>query len=322
MSSLWPETPIRYSPDVEIHSSSAMRKKAKVSSQHWMKQENDPDTAQWETRTSGTTSDVEQDNTLSSAVSISPAEALSPSVMLTITKLQCLLESKQERINFLEKQVEDLQQDRKFLRAQIENLTSAKTTAEVILSFLYSDCKPGKSLYSDTKPRKRSRTASTSSSFSNDSASDVSITTVSSGTSSDVKKKRHHKDKRRGKKAKDYSRKRATGVQYVIHRYKQVLSAFNKKKSMSGAFRHYGIDRNTIANTAPIAELHLAAKEMLQVVGLFHPREETLVKYAQKCAVVIENDENLSRKIEQMKATGELLPITAKKSKIHSMLNS
>ncbi|XP_069047376.1 coiled-coil domain-containing protein 106 isoform X2 [Lepisosteus oculatus] len=305
MSSLWPDKAVRYSPEVEIHSSSAMRKKAKVSSQHWMKQENDPDTAQWDTRTSGTTSDVEQDNTLSSAVStLSPTEALSPSVMLTITKLQCLLESKQERINFLEKQVEDLQQDRKFLRSQIENLTSAKSITE------------------ESKPRKRSRTASSSSSFSNDSGSDISLTTVSSGTSNDGKKKRHHKDKRRGKKAKDYSRKRATGVQYVIHRYKQVLSAFNKKKSMSGAFRHYGIDRNTIANTAPIAELHLAAKEMLQVVGLFHPREETLVKYAQKCAVVIENDENLSRKIEQMKATGELLPITAKKSKTHSTLNS
>ncbi|MBN3291894.1 CC106 protein, partial [Polypterus senegalus] len=112
----------------------------------------------------------------------------------------------------------------------------------------------------------------------------------------------------------------ATGVQYVIHRYKQVLSTFNKKKSMSGAFRHYGIDRNTIANTAPIAELHLAAKEMLGVVGLFNPREETLVKYAQKCANLIESDENLSRKIELMKATGELLPITAKKPKMHCMM--
>ena len=112
----------------------------------------------------------------------------------------------------------------------------------------------------------------------------------------------------------------ATGVQYVIHRYKQVLSAFNKKKSMSGAFRHYGIDRNTIANTAPIAELYLAAKDNLHLVGLFHPREETLVKYAQKCAVLIESDEGLSRKIEQMKATGELLPITAKKSKNQSLL--
>lgn len=55
-------------------------------------------------------------------------EGLPPSVMLTITKLQCLLESKQEKIETLERQVEDLQQDRKFLRQQIENLTSSRST--------------------------------------------------------------------------------------------------------------------------------------------------------------------------------------------------
>ncbi|KAJ8375853.1 hypothetical protein SKAU_G00064330 [Synaphobranchus kaupii] len=325
-SSLWLEEPTRFCPSVEIDSSSGMRKKARVSSQRWLKQENDPEAIQWETMTSGTASDVEQDNTLSSAVSskpltalaLSPAEGLPPSVMLTITKLQCLLESKQERISFLERQVEDLQQDRKFLRSQIENLTSFRSAPATASTA--EDSKPGKLLYSDPKPRKRSRVESSCSSFSNDSGSEESACTLTSGTSSDMKRKRHHRERRRGKKAKDYSRKRATGVQYVIHRYKQVLSAFNKKKSMSGAFRHYGIDRNTIANTAPIAELYLAAKETLHLVGLFHPREETLVKYAQKCAILIESDEGLSRKIEQMKATGELLPITAKKSKNHSLL--
>ncbi|XP_035268288.1 coiled-coil domain-containing protein 106-like [Anguilla anguilla] len=318
-SSLWLEEPTRFCPIIEIDSSSDMRKKASVSSQCWLKQENDPEEVKWETMTSGTASDVEQDNTLSSAVStLSPAEGLPPRVMLTITKLQCLLESKQERISFLERQVEDLQQDRKFLRSQIENLTSLRSAAPTASTA--EDSKRGKLLYSDSKPRKRSKVESSCSSFSSDSGSEESACTLTSVTSSDMKRKRHHRERRRGKKAKDYSRKRATGVQYVIHRYKQVLSAFNKKKSMSGAFRHYGIDRNTIANTAPIAELYLAAKETLHLVGLFHPREETLVKYAQKCAVLIESDESLSRKIERMKATGELLPITAKKSKSHSLL--
>lgn len=57
----------------------------------------------------------------------SHAENLPPRVLLTITKLQCMLESKQERISALERQVEDLMQDRKFLRSQIENLTSTRT---------------------------------------------------------------------------------------------------------------------------------------------------------------------------------------------------
>ena len=49
--------------------------------------------------------------------------------MMTITKLQCMLDSKQERIAALERQVEDLLQDRKFLRTQIENLTSSRSLA-------------------------------------------------------------------------------------------------------------------------------------------------------------------------------------------------
>lgn len=56
-------------------------------------------------------------------------EGLPPKVLLTITKLQCMLESKQERIASLERQVEDLMQDRKFLRTQIENLTSNRSIA-------------------------------------------------------------------------------------------------------------------------------------------------------------------------------------------------
>lgn len=57
----------------------------------------------------------------------SHVESLPPRVLLTITKLQCMLESKQERIAALERQVEDLMQDRKFLRSQIENLTSNRS---------------------------------------------------------------------------------------------------------------------------------------------------------------------------------------------------
>lgn len=111
----------------------------------------------------------------------------------------------------------------------------------------------------------------------------------------------------------------ATGVQYVIHRYKQVLSAYIKKKSMSEAFRHLGIDRNTIANTASIAELHLAGKDIIPVVGMFRQGEETLVNYAQRCTMIIDSDTELSRKIDQMKANGELLPISGKRPRgLHS----
>lgn len=88
---------------------------------------------------------------------------------------------------------------------------------------------------------------------------------------------------------------------------------------MSEAFRHLGIDRNTIANTASIAELHLAGKDIVPAVGIFRQGEETLVNYAQRCTVIIDSDTELSRKIDQMKANGELLPISGKRPRgLHS----
>lgn len=85
---------------------------------------------------------------------------------------------------------------------------------------------------------------------------------------------------------------------------------------MSEAFRHLGIDRNTIANTASIAELHLAGKDMVPLVGMFRQGEETLVSYAQRCTLVIDSDVDLARRIDQMKANGELLPISGKRPRI------
>lgn len=85
---------------------------------------------------------------------------------------------------------------------------------------------------------------------------------------------------------------------------------------MSEAFRHLGIDRNTIANTASIAEIHLAGKDMVALVGNFRQGEETLVSYAQRCTMVIDSDMDLASKIDQMKASGELLPISGKRSRL------
>uniref|UniRef100_A0A8C6TIQ0 Coiled-coil domain-containing protein 106 n=1 Tax=Neogobius melanostomus TaxID=47308 RepID=A0A8C6TIQ0_9GOBI len=168
---------------------------------------------------------------------------------------------------------------------------------------------------SEVKSHKRER-GSSSSSGSSGSDCEGSDSSEVSAASSEQRKKKHHKDKKKSKKSKDYSRKRATGVQYVVQRYKQVLSAFNKRKNMSEAFRQLGIDRNTIANTASIAELHLANKDMIPLVGQFRQGEETLVSYAQRCTMVIDSDPDLARKIDHMKANGELLPISGKRSRL------
>ncbi|XP_068604280.1 coiled-coil domain-containing protein 106 [Brachionichthys hirsutus] len=323
MSSVWQQEPSGYSPCVEIDSSS-VRCKDRLSSPAWLKQEHDElRIIKWENLQTGGSADAVQDNTPSSAMSAaSCAESLPPRVLLTITKLQCMLESKQERIAALERQVDDLMQDRKFLRSQIENLTSSRSVQTFASpSPLVEVLKSSKVPHSDNKSRKRERASCSSSGGGGNSGSEESDSSEVSAASSEHRRKKHHKEKKRSRKGKDYSRKRATGVQYVIHRYKQVLSAFVKKKSMSEAFRHLGIDRNTIANTASIAELHLAGKDIVPLVGMFRPGEETLVNYAQRCTLVIDSDTDLSRKIDQMKANGEMLPISGKRARgFHSHL--
>ncbi|XP_047205835.1 coiled-coil domain-containing protein 106-like isoform X3 [Girardinichthys multiradiatus] len=292
MSSMWQQEPSGYSPCVEIDSSS-VRSKDRLGSSSWLKQEQDElRIIKWENFQGGASSDAVQDNTPSSAMSAaSTFEGLPPRVLLTITKLQCMLESKQERIAALERQVEDLMQDRKFLRSQIENLTTNRSMPSFAAPSSAAEApKSSKVQHSENKSRKRER-ASSSSSASSDSGSEVSDSSEISAAST-------------------------TGVLYVINRYKQVLSAFIKKKSMSEAFRHHGIDRNTIANTASIAELHLAGKEMVPLVGQFRQGDETLVNYAQRCTLVIDSDPELSRKIDLMKANGQLLPISGKRSRV------
>ncbi|XP_061876947.1 coiled-coil domain-containing protein 106-like [Entelurus aequoreus] len=321
MSSLWQQEVSGFSPCVEIDSSCVRRSNDRLGSPSWLKQEHDDlRIIKWESFQAATSADVVQDNTPSSAMSASShLESLPPKVLLTMTRLQCMLENKQERIVALERQVEDLMQDRKFLRSQIENLTRNRSFAPPGPAAAEA-FKANKGTHPEAKSRKRER-ASSSSSAAGVCASEASDSSVMSAASSEHRRKKHHKDKKRSKKGKDYCRKRATGVQYVIHRYKQVLSAFIKKKSMSEAFRHLGIDRNTIANTASIAELHLAGKDMAPLVGTFRPGEETLVSYAQRCTLAIDGDADLSRRIDHMKSNGQLLPISGKRSRLmHSHL--
>lgn len=51
----------------------------------------------------------------------------------------------------------------------------------------------------------------------------------------------------------------------VLCRYKKILGTFQKLKSMSRAFEHHRVDRNTVALTTPIAELLIVAPERLAV---------------------------------------------------------
>ncbi|KAK1329678.1 hypothetical protein QTO34_009860 [Cnephaeus nilssonii] len=121
--------------------------------------------------------------------------------------------------------------------------------------------------------------------------------------------------RRRFGKPKARERQRGEGAQGrmkdadgVLCRYKKILGTFQKLKSMSRAFEHHRVDRNTVALTTPIAELLIVAPEKLAEVGEFDPSKERLLEYSRRCFLALD-DETL-KKVQALKKSKLLLPIT------------
>ncbi|XP_043088672.1 uncharacterized protein LOC122334846, partial [Puntigrus tetrazona] len=99
-------------------------------------------------------------------------------------------------------------------------------------------------------------------------------------------KKRKHKHKKIALPLADaigHNRVRMRNTRGIIRRYLDTLEAFKKVKSMKAAFDAIGVDRNTIARTAIIAELHLAAPDVLKTMGQWNDKTETLSRFIGKC---------------------------------------
>ncbi|XP_043089965.1 uncharacterized protein LOC122340412 [Puntigrus tetrazona] len=123
-------------------------------------------------------------------------------------------------------------------------------------------------------------------------------------------KKRKHKHKKIALPLADaigHNRVRMRNTRGIIRRYLDTLEAFKKVKSMKAAFDAIGVDRNTIARTAIIAELHLAAPDVLKTMGQWNDKTETLSRFIGKCHSALTTE--IKEKITQMKADGDLLPI-------------
>ncbi len=72
-----------------------------------------------------------------SPVAASNLESLPPKVLLTITKLQCMLESKQERIAALERQVEDLMP---FKRKRVQSFSATNKSSQINTTLAFCLC--------------------------------------------------------------------------------------------------------------------------------------------------------------------------------------
>ncbi|XP_034142594.1 coiled-coil domain-containing protein 106-like [Esox lucius] len=106
-------------------------------------------------------------------------------------------------------------------------------------------------------------------------------------------------------------RVRVRNTRSIIARYKLALQAFKQGNSMRAAFDSVGLDRTTIARTAPVAELHLAAPDVLKGLGPWNEKVEKLSSFVERCRSVMTTD--IKNKISQMKIDGELLPIAGYK---------
>ncbi|XP_029441159.1 coiled-coil domain-containing protein 106-like isoform X3 [Rhinatrema bivittatum] len=204
-----------------------------------------------------------------------------------------------ERNSWLQKRIEDLEEERDFLRCQLDKfISSTKSEAE----------------HARTKqiPRRSEVAESRNGDLTDNDSMLSSLSGISEeGSAMADRKKQRQKagfSRRRFLKAKGKERQRVKDAEGVLCRYKKILTTFQKLQSMSRAFEHHRVDRNTVALTTPIAELLIVAPEKLAEVGEFDPGKERLLEYSRRCFLAL--DEETLKKVQALKKSKLLLPIT------------
>ncbi|XP_055451619.1 coiled-coil domain-containing protein 106 isoform X1 [Psammomys obesus] len=227
-------------------------------------------------------------------------EASSPTLAL-MNSVKAQLHMALERNSWLQKRIEDLEEERDFLRCQLDKfISSARMDAED-----HCRMKPG--------PRRvdgESRAGVGGEASDPESAASSFSGVSEEGSASERKrqKPRGSTGRRRFGKPKSRERQRVKDADGVLCRYKKILGTFQKLKSMSRAFEHHRVDRNTVALTTPIAELLIVAPEKLAEVGEFDPSKERLLEYSRRCFLAL--DEETLKKVQALKKSKLLLPIT------------
>ncbi|KAI5931767.1 coiled-coil domain-containing protein 106 isoform X1 [Manis javanica] len=215
-----------------------------------------------------------------------PPEAAPPAVAL-MSGVRAQLHMALERNSWLQKRIEDLEEERDFLRCQLDKfISSARMDAED-----HCRLKPG--------PRRSEGDsrggAGGEASDPESAASSLSGASEEGGNSERKRQKQKGgAGRRRFGKPKARERQRVKDADGVLCRYKKILGTFQKLKSMSRAFEHHRVDRNTVALTTPIAELLIVAPEKLAEVGEFDPSKERLLEYSRRCFLALD-DETLKK---------------------------
>ncbi|XP_049756797.1 coiled-coil domain-containing protein 106 [Elephas maximus indicus] len=227
-----------------------------------------------------------------------PPEAASAALAL-MNGVKAQLHMALERNSWLQKRIEDLEEERDFLRCQLDKfISSARMDAED-----HCRVKPG--------PRRVEGDSRGGAEASDPESAASSLSGGSEEGNSSERKRQKQKGgtgRRRFSKPKARERQRVKDADGVLCRYKKILGTFQKLKSMSRAFEHHCVDRNTVALTTPIAELLIVAPEKLAEVGEFDPSKERLLEYSRRCFLAL--DEETLKKVQALKKSKLLLPIT------------
>ncbi|KAE8593435.1 hypothetical protein XENTR_v10019134 [Xenopus tropicalis] len=225
-------------------------------------------------------------------------EPHTPSIIL-MNSMKTQLHMALERNSWLQKRIEDLEEERDFLRCQLDKFISCtKSDSEE------------HSRIKQTNWRSEGKECCNEDLTDNDSMLSVSAYSEEGDTLADTKRQRQKGscNKRGFCKPKIRERQRVKDADGVLCRYKKILSTFQKLKSMSRAFEHHRVDRNTVALSTPIAELLIVAPEKIAEVGEFDPSKERLLEYSRRCFLAL--DEETLEKVQTLKKNKLLLPIT------------
>ncbi|XP_059403579.1 coiled-coil domain-containing protein 106-like isoform X2 [Carassius carassius] len=197
-------------------------------------------------------------------------------------------------VNNLLKWIEALEQERDFLKHTLASIC-------------------GKEKKKKMKKKKKKDTSSESDELNSSSSSSSSSLPSSSSEDERCSKKKSKKkitQKNRSRSAFYSSTVRAKCPDDVLKRYKKVLRAFKKEGSMTRAFIKVGVDRNTLALTAVVAEIQIISPEFYRSIPQFQPQQEKLFDFAPRCSEALTTEMKAS--ITSGKKSGKLLPIKYK----------
>ena len=98
----------------------------------------------------------------------------------------------------------------------------------------------------------------------------------------------------------------------VVHRYKKLVKVYKKNRSLPITFSQFGIDRNTVAGTAIIADVLIAGEggEFGELPEF--EEKQTLKRYANECKAFLDANPTLQAKIARMRKEKQLLTIPYK----------